>query len=141
MQLIALVALLLAPASGFAIGACPRVVSRAGVSMQILAPERVAVPDTLPSTWRVPDTFSLSSLQKAPMFKLTVFKSGRNVAHVSDALVDVVPGMSKVHSSEVAETAYRVGFSLVGLWEQELAEEYAAELKKDHSLVCDVSAE
>jgi len=119
---------------------------RASVSMQVIAPERTAVPDTLPSTWEVPDSFSLASLKKSthdetPLYKLTVFKSGRDDVHIVNALLEVVPGMRKERAIEIAETAFRVGFSLVGVFEQALAEEYAAELKNYHSLVCDVSPE
>jgi ATP-dependent Clp protease adapter protein ClpS len=120
--------------------------ARAMVSMQTIAPQRIAVPDTLPSKWDVPDTFSLASLRKStrdetPLYKLTLFKSGRGEVHIVNALLEVVPGMAKERAIEVAETTFRVGFSLVRLFEQALAEEYAASLKSDFSLVCDVSPE
>lgn len=140
-----LFAALVAPAHALNMALRPALAtSRAAVSMQTLAPERVAVPDTLPATWDVPDTFSLASLRKPsndepPMYKLTLFKSGRDEVHIVNSLLDVVPGMSKDRAIEIAETAFRLGFSLVGVFEQALAEEYAADLKNGYSLVCDVS--
>ena len=112
-------------------------------AMQTIAPEREStIPDSLPSSWTVPDTFSLADLKRPssdepPMYRLTLFRSG-DAVHMANALLDVIP-LEKEKAVEVADTAARVGLSLVGVWEQGLCETYSEELRRGYNIACDVS--
>ena len=108
-------------------------------AMQTIAPEREStIPDSLPSSWTVPDTFSLADLKsEPPMYRLTLFRSG-DAVHMANALLDVIP-LEKEKAVEVADTAARVGLSLVGVWEQGLCETYSEELRRGYNIACDVS--
>jgi len=118
------------------------------VKMQTLAPDRTIAkpPATLPDSWVVPDTFSLASLKRtvepeAPMYRLTLLKStSADETGVVNALLDVVPGMALVRAKQIAKQLTALGVAFVGVWEQELAETYAAGLRT-YRLVCDVSPE
>mmetsp|Transcript_37675 Transcript_37675/g.88109 ORF Transcript_37675/g.88109 Transcript_37675/m.88109 type:complete len:149 (-) Transcript_37675:313-759(-) len=111
----------------------------------------VAVPDTatkplpLPSTWEVPDTFSLSSLQRpdtpdSEMFKLTLFKSSAAEARVVGALLEVVNGMESERAELINRKAQTLGFALIGIWSQQTAERYGNALQ-NRGLVVDISPE
>ena len=71
------------------------------------------------------------------MYRLTLFRSG-DAVHMANALLDVIP-LEKEKAVEVADTAARVGLSLVGVWEQGLCETYSEELRRGYNIACDVS--
>ena len=115
------------------------------VRMQTLTPTRPSETD-LPSTWVVPDTFTFTADmtrdKEPPLYKVTLFKSSStsDQVYVANALLDIVAGMDIPRAKEIAKKVNSLGFALVGVWVEEVAEAYADALR-DRKLVCDVSEE
>lgn len=115
------------------------------VRMQTLTPTRPSETD-LPSTWDVPDTFTFTApsttSKEPPLYKVTLFKSAStsDQVYVANSLLEIVAGMDIPRAKEIAKKVNSIGFSLVGVWVQEVAEAYADALR-DRKLVCDVSEE
>ena len=72
----------------------------------------------------------------------TLFKSSStsDQVYVANALLDIVAGMDIARAKEIAKKVNSLGFALVGVWVEEVAEAYADALR-DRKLVCDVSEE
>ena len=120
------------------------------VRMQIAVPDApVVIPDTfkvpgdaLPTTWEVPDTFSLPSMKKKseepPFFRITLFKSTNfDAVYAAQSLIKVI-GLEDMRAKEIASQAKTMGFAVVGEWVQEVAETYGEGLQA-RQLTVDVS--
>jgi len=100
-------------------------------------------PSTLPDTWSVPDTFTFpprteSELQ--PMYKVTLFRSSSfDTGYMIESLMKVC-ALDDERATTVANQAQSMGFALVGVWVQEVAEMYYDGLKS-RDLVVDLSPE
>ena len=97
-----------------------------------------------PFRWEVPDTFTLttpsSTSTEPPLYKVTLFKgsSTSDEVYVANALLEVVADMEIPRAKEIAKKVKSIGFALVGVWVEEIADAYAEALR-DRKLVCDVS--
>ena len=113
--------------------------------MQTGAPT-ITRPSELPSTWDVPDTFTFAAPESVrtepPLFKVTLFKSAgaADEAFVATSLLEIVADMDAPRAREIAKKVSSIGFALVGVWVEEVADAYADALR-DRKLVCDVSQE
>lgn len=113
------------------------------VRMQTLTPTRPSETG-LPSTWDVPDTFTFTApsttSKEPPLYKVTLFKSSSasDQVYVANSLLEIVAGMDIPRAKEIAKKVNSIGFALVGVWVEEVAEAYADALR-DRKLVCDVS--
>ena len=110
--------------------------------MQTLTPDAptTTVPDALPTSWTVPDSFSMPEpkTEQPPFYRVTLFKhSDYDSKFAAQQLVKVV-GLGDMRAEEVARQAAAMGFAVVGEWVQEIAEMHYEGLKAQ-TLTVDVS--
>jgi ATP-dependent Clp protease adapter protein ClpS len=86
----------------------------------------------------MPSTFD----KDPPLFKVTLFRGGKgsDEVYIANALLECVPGMEIPEAKAVATKVMSIGFGLVGVWPEEVAEGCAEQIR-ERDMVCDVSKE
>merc|ERR1711918_121176 len=72
----------------------------------------------------------------------TLFRGGKgsDEVYIANALLECVPGMEIPEAKAVATKVMSIGFGLVGVWPEEVAEGCAEQIR-ERDMVCDVSKE